>query len=167
MRGEYTTLHQVDWPYAELPPRARRIPWVGSWCSTDRGTTSACAENTSSCIHGHILARNYLRVRGEYASLMESLFWWMELPPRARRIQKQLLTTNPHQNYLRVRGEYAVLPGHLNNDVELPPRARRIHFARNPNFDFRGTTSACAENTPYRPQNHATGRNYLRVRGEY
>ena len=167
MRGEYPLSVGRRYAPPELPPRARRIHHPASGGLAVCGTTSACAENTSSCIHGHILARNYLRVRGEYASLMESLFWWMELPPRARRIQKQLLTTNPHQNYLRVRGEYAVLPGHLNNDVELPPRARRIHFARNPNFDFRGTTSACAENTPYRPQNHATGRNYLRVRGEY
>ena len=30
-----------------------------------------------------------------------------------------------------------------------------------------GTTSACAENTPHGTQPKWTGRNYLRVRGEY
>ena len=51
--------------------------------------------------------------------------------------------------------------------MELPPRTRRIHFARNPNLDFRGTTSAYAENTYLRGHAGSLGRNYLRVRGEY
>ena len=46
VRGEYTTLHQVDWPYAELPPRARRIPPDMMRATLRFGTTSACAENT-------------------------------------------------------------------------------------------------------------------------
>ena len=32
----------------ELPPRARRIPWADLERLSDEGTTSACAENTSS-----------------------------------------------------------------------------------------------------------------------
>ncbi len=51
--------------------------------------------------------------------------------------------------------------------MELPPRTRRIPAPINSRHCSRGTTSAYAENTPYRPQNHAAVRNYLRVRGEY
>ena len=92
----------------------------------------------------------------------------LELPPRARRIQKtgQLLrlacgTTSACaentlsgvwielalRNYLRVRGEYACL-GIINDiEQELPPRARRIRVS-----------------LMLPPPWHG---NYLRVRGEY
>ena len=71
---------------------------------------------------------------------------------------------------------------------ELPPRARRIHPQRyrllggggttsacaentkNPHVEpppTHGTTSACAENTATAANLGLTGRNYLRVRGEY
>ena len=51
--------------------------------------------------------------------------------------------------------------------TELPPRARRIRNDDLLNGAPRGTTSACAENTPSRRQKNAYRRNYLRVRGEY
>ena len=112
----------------------------------------------------------------------------MELPPRARRIRKifwpaggKLRTTSacaentPIQldssisawNYLRVRGEYFPNCHPRYGGQELPPRARRIHGGTNRINPWRGTTSACAENT-LRPPGHrlCTG-NYLRVRGEY
>ena len=112
----------------------------------------------------------------------------MELPPRARRIhddndlvaeiqgttsacaentpRPEGRSANPW-NYLRVRGEYlagAALPP---NWPELPPRARRIpHFTLQVKPMPR-TTSACAENTLQVKCNNRSGRNYLRVRGEY
>ena len=52
----------------ELPPRARRILSLAPRDEFDRGTTSACAENTIAGLLGKIFTRNYLRVRGEYAS---------------------------------------------------------------------------------------------------
>ena len=111
-----------------------------------------------------------------------------ELPPRARRIPAQLLhayrirgTTSACAentpcstsagsgmwNYLRVRGEYSRKCTLLSEILELPPRARRIHLARNRNLNFRGTTSACAENTGGVWSTGGVWRNYLRVRGEY
>ena len=112
----------------------------------------------------------------------------MELPPRARRIllnglpiqikngttsacaentSPAFISMQPAGNYLRVRGEYqsTVLPHHRH--WELPPRARRIHLASRCNRHFRGTTSACAENTKHFPLTLAHIMNYLRVRGEY
>ena len=50
---------------------------------------------------------------------------------------------------------------------ELPPRARRIHFTSGFDRHFRGTTSACAENTGYPQRLVQHHGNYLRVRGEY
>ncbi|VEI98264.1 Uncharacterised protein [Corynebacterium matruchotii] len=111
----------------ELPPRARRI--LGSSNPTTRvlGTTSACAENTTSDKATSKAIRNYLRVRGEYSWLFSTSMLKMELPPRARRIlianETQLvddgttsacaentdsINTMPiiGGNYLRVRGEY-------------------------------------------------------------
>ena len=112
--------------------------------------------------------RNYLRVRGEYTQLLLSGLFFMELPPRARRIRgvfyrnirvlgttsacaentfEQVYEQDETGNYLRVRGEY--LRGNRKSIFvsELPPRARRIPFwlafSRSP----AGTTSACAENT--------------------
>ena len=48
VRGEYRKFFAKFKPKRELPPRARRIrTWSACWCPR-RGTTSACAENTSS-----------------------------------------------------------------------------------------------------------------------
>ena len=172
----------------ELPPRARRIPSCKSWGRPNRGTTSACAENTQKPGKPLASLRNYLRVRGEYMPLSRASRMILELPPRARRILDGD-TTIPHRrgttsacaentvggiflltilgNYLRVRGEYAHDLALLGTTWELPPRARRIlgHLMIG-GVQF-GTTSACAENTVEslgRSKNH---RNYLRVRGEY
>ena len=62
---------------------------------TPRGTTSACAENTSPRIAYHLLFRNYLRVRGEY--MLSKFPGWesMELPPRARRIPSSVPSEIP------------------------------------------------------------------------
>ena len=53
----------------------------------------------------------------------------------------------PPWNYLRVRGEYPPNFPTVPSTPELPPRARRIHFTSGFDRHFRGTTSACAENT--------------------
>ena len=86
VRGEYSTgITGVRW-VPELPPRARRILNRNHGGKVGAGTTSACAENTSS---GIILAtdvRNYLRVRGEYLLMGGVGAGEVELPPRARRI---------------------------------------------------------------------------------
>ena len=154
----------------------------------DRGTTSACAENTGHASPMCNMNGNYLRVRGEYEKLGELHTVALELPPRARRIPPvgvcgyaRFGTTSacaentvgvrlphlPPRNYLRVRGEYIIAIITRNDDVELPPRARRIHSETELVVHLLGTTSACAENTPYTPApNHSRG-NYLRVRGEY
>ena len=91
------------------------------------GTTSAHAENTQCRPRRPERCGNYLRVRGEYATIAHAPRPLMELPPRARRIPRfasvagdvpgttsacaeNTLTRNPHssrnRNYLRVRGEY-------------------------------------------------------------
>ena len=70
-------------------------------------------------------------------------------------------------NYLRVRGEYGSSYMQRPPAVELPPRARRIRPAFPARCIARGTTSACAENTPPKPSQSGSTRNYLRVRGEY
>ena len=156
----------------ELPPRARRILLMIPATCSGRGTTSACAENTSDMCNLWNLARNYLRVRGEYPSLIPSPVHAVELPPRARRIHcnhnviltfpgttsacaenTRLLMVNQamNWNYLRVRGEYDVYIIHSTPSEELPPRARRIllnHIQCGQTF---GTTSACAENTKPHP----------------
>ena len=70
-------------------------------------------------------------------------------------------------NYLRVRGEYRAwrrAPGQIR---ELPPRARRIPQQICVRPRCTGTTSACAENTSRTLYTSPSGRNYLRVRGEY
>ena len=87
VRGEYSPTPgkmSLTW---ELPPRARRIlamVLIGYMCG---GTTSACAENTSTPSMTAPRAGNYLRVRGEYSLTTLSKEILMELPPRARRIQ--------------------------------------------------------------------------------
>ena len=52
-------------------------------------------------------------------------------------------------------------------DEELPPRARRIPVSCHSGATYRGTTSACAENTEWYTRSGTANRNYLRVRGEY
>ena len=91
VRGEY--IAKPNWSYIclELPPRARRIPWVLGVLGCVLGTTSACAENTRMVAIRCPAVRNYLRVRGEYLSLSILNLSILELPPRARRI----LTHNP------------------------------------------------------------------------
>ena len=149
VRGEYRTGATSYGGVLELPPRARRILRVENPLIIFRGTTSACAENTTR----HGLRRtskwNYLRVRGEYIILKRIHIDGTELPPRARRIHsfRELLllwhgttsacaentTPQPHGpitsgNYLRVRGEYFNMHREHDDDEELPPRARRIPY---------------------------------------
>ena len=50
-------------------------------------------------------------------------------------------------NYLRVRGEYTRTRKILTRIMELPPRARRILKVKVLDWQYEGTTSACAENT--------------------
>ena len=134
------------------------------------------------------LRRNYLRVRGEYSNAESKGTTSAELPPRARRILTPTIisahgggTTSACaentlglelgdffiRNYLRVRGEYGSLAFRHDAVGELPPRARRIPPMVRNDRGKNGTTSACAENTPHGTQPKWTGRNYLRVRGEY
>ena len=77
------------------------------------------------------------------------------------------MTSRAAWNYLRVRGEYAIDEAAQRLREELPPRARRIHTIDYLLRYIIGTTSACAENTRFRPETHRRNRNYLRVRGEY
>ena len=67
VRGEYFFDLLLPAYCVELPPRARRIRHKLSPSLPNPGTTSACAENTSSVCAAVIRSRNYLRVRGEYA----------------------------------------------------------------------------------------------------
>ena len=120
-------------------------------------------------------SRNYLRVRGEYRAVIARATELGELPPRARRTtsacaentQQFGVTDRIQRNYLRVRGEYTLNYTHHPNPPELPPRARRIHVILVKILRVRGTTSACAENTPKLQNGLQAARNYLRVRGEY
>ena len=188
MRGEYPFAVDNGKKALELPPRARRIHLDHRPQRPIGGTTSACAENTVYHATTWSFARNYLRVRGEYALLRSSDRVYSELPPRARRIpwkfipsQWEVGTTsacaentlkNPSiyrnaGNYLRVRGEYPTRYATKMDRAELPPRARRIRPPMERAEDKIGTTSACAENTQKRPNHQHPQRNYLRVRGEY
>ena len=168
MRGEYPSPIERVRAAPELPPHARRILIIGHGGSRSHGTTSACAENTSS---GIILAtdvRNYLRVRGEYWRNTLNHYPLLELPPRARRIRRTGVCRPGNRgttsacaentpgvayqrgepgNYLRVRGEYPSGTIVLIGRWELPPRARRIPPTLIPPTCMLGTTSACAENT--------------------
>ena len=131
---------------------------------------------------------NYLRVRGEYISWISLSKYSMELPPRARRIHigastapskpgttsacaentKRIASSGlSRRNYLRVRGEYKMPTGRPPRSLELPPRARRIRLRWLGLIRYRGTTSACAENTHVQQERGWQIRNYLRVRGEY
>ena len=188
MRGEYRRQSPDQRQQTELPPRARRIPFETIGNVIQRGTTSACAENTTPLRAADINPRNYLRVRGEYCSEAFSSSALRELPPRARRIHGRIHMEKPkngttsacaentpqdrdgvqrYGNYLRVRGEYGKFVHAGFEDAELPPRARRIRSDNARVEALLGTTSACAENTPTLVDEIAFGRNYLRVRGEY
>ena len=87
VRGEYTKIDPTNLSVQELPPRARRIRDRKIIGENDRGTTSACAENTLLMVLKKPAARNYLRVRGEYSTAPSSASISSELPPRARRIR--------------------------------------------------------------------------------
>ena len=66
-----------------------------------------------------------------------------------------------------MRGEYPTHPSIPRPQSELPPHARRILVGAHRTMVVRGTTSACAENTPTMPRSAKPNRNYLRMRGEY
>jgi len=68
VRGEYDAAGTGALYIPELPPRARRILYVVTSRAFPLGTTSACAENTMGHHGDPTTTRNYLRVRGEYAS---------------------------------------------------------------------------------------------------
>ena len=127
VRGEYLCKRDAISSIAELPPRARRIHLGRDPKMRERGTTSACAENTHRVGAPWSHGGNYLRVRGEYIPHTRQTAFYTELPPRARRIP---LKANKDEtgkgttsacaentsalswhgwgdwNYLRVRGEY-------------------------------------------------------------
>ena len=86
MRGEYGEKPQVGAGILELPPHARRIHLCCLQCFFQLGTTSACAENTFPRRGDVIVHRNYLRMRGEYLTLVNTKEGCGELPPHARRI---------------------------------------------------------------------------------
>ena len=188
VRGEYPPLIARARSNKELPPRARRIRHRRVARGDNRGTTSACAENTDARYFCDATGWNYLRVRGEYTIVNTHECEVLELPPRARRIlleqacdlQIQGTTSacaentfseehapEPFWNYLRVRGEYTWPPSCFLYTKELPPRARRILAVSFQPLHGSGTTSACAENTPCGAGPCFYGWNYLRVRGEY
>ena len=91
VRGEYNMHREHDDDESELPPRARRIRIVAWAHAPDRGTTSACAENTRNQNGQGVIPGNYLRVRGEYACPRCDAVKKGELPPRARRIRRLTL----------------------------------------------------------------------------
>ena len=166
VRGEYPVFASWSISLSELPPRARRIHSTDDLKTGDKGTTSACAENTFG---GSMLSAslgNYLRVRGEYCPKSQKRRSMSELPPRARRIHfiaygsqlpggttsacaentlGQLRENWAIRNYLRVRGEYSCRQSRQILLPELPPRARRIPIYRRRNTPSGGTTSACGE----------------------
>ena len=71
VRGEYALTLSLDPEIAELPPRARRIHAGACHGGAGGGTTSACAENTRHDTRRPDPAGNYLRVRGEYHTVIE------------------------------------------------------------------------------------------------
>ena len=88
VRGEYLAAGVAMKIFLELPPRARRIHNRFDRVLVSNGTTSACAENTVENQPLTIRKWNYLRVRGEYGVASSAVPSSVELPPRARRIQK-------------------------------------------------------------------------------
>ena len=91
VRGEYRFLGGKIGGKWELPPRARRIHASFSLRAFLFGTTSACAENTSIPNPSSKTSGNYLRVRGEYPTNLRVQALHLELPPRARRIQGEVV----------------------------------------------------------------------------
>ena len=127
MRGEYGVFITQGKLSLELPPHARRILALDQITRKNQGTTSACAENTSTYATPGAPTRNYLRMRGEYFDKPQGDEGLGELPPHARRIPSSWRiismmegttsacaenTPHPglncfqHGNYLRMRGEY-------------------------------------------------------------
>ena len=88
VRGEYIPRASERPERGELPPRARRILAKDTASRPNAGTTSACAENTGKTPCPCRRVRNYLRVRGEYGLRSIPPVTPPELPPRARRIQR-------------------------------------------------------------------------------
>ena len=66
VRGEYQKSRMIFCKILELPPRARRIRFFSQYVMLPKGTTSACAENTTNPPQHNPHPWNYLRVRGEY-----------------------------------------------------------------------------------------------------
>ena len=89
VRGEYGKSMPTPISAQELPPRARRIRHPCPIPANHRGTTSACAENTTGDTSDRSNNWNYLRVRGEYRPWRALAYRNSELPPRARRIHVQ------------------------------------------------------------------------------
>ena len=127
VRGEYHLGDPSCLIFPELPPRARRIRRIKVNPKHSKGTTSACAENTTSDYPRRCVRGNYLRVRGEYLGLglVDSL-----IKGTTSACAENTLHQSHHQqasrNYLRVRGEYWQLDARWEDQTELPPRARRI-----------------------------------------
>ena len=91
VRGEYCRQGVLRATQPELPPRARRILRQRQLFERERGTTSACAENTRGRVASGGASGNYLRVRGEYKGNELTQVMGSELPPRARRIRLHAL----------------------------------------------------------------------------
>ena len=149
VRGEYSLQERMEDAALELPPRTRRIPDDRRNPFSNMGTTSAYAENTVIDLTRLVMARNYLRVRGEYRSRTAH-------PVRLPGTTSAYAENTPGMriwfcaiwNYLRVRGEYVIRSRISTFRVELPPRTRRIHINEFAPGFMQGTTSAYAENTP-------------------
>ena len=168
VRGEYHLIHSNSFPLRELPPRARRILGANWQEDLEKGTTSACAENTYVILGRRFSPRNYLRVRGEYITADFCTCNHVELPPRARRIHCDGI------DFPTIFGTTSACAENTTNgttsvasSTELPPRARRIPHSEPFKTSSTGTTSACAENTNQASIYADLGGNYLRVRGEY
>ena len=107
VRGEYTPPAAWGEGRVELPPRARRIPHHHTHNCQTSGTTSACAENTTSPLSPPLTPWNYLRVRGEY--LVKTGMRFVNLGTTsacAENTASPIGCPQSSGNYLRVRGEY-------------------------------------------------------------
>ena len=148
VRGEYSLQERMEDAALELPPRTRRIPDDRRNPFSNMGTTSAYAENTVIDLTRLVMARNYLRVRGEYRSRTAH-------PVRLPGTTSAYAENTPGMriwfcaiwNYLRVRGEYSRNANMVLRNLELPPRTRRIRYPQSNIHVPSGTTSAYAENT--------------------
>ena len=93
-RGEYARGQPHAGARTELPPRTRRIRRDHARLPREQGTTSAHAENTPTLTCPARWKRNYLRARGEYWIAINGSISIAELPPRTRRIQNGISSTN-------------------------------------------------------------------------